>query len=319
MGFILFLVNQISGIYLLIRDFSPVLAKATLLVLVIMCSALVLSPLFVVLKLPSPIPKPKSASDLPDYHRALARRLHTNKYLKAKGIGVTSSNLQEAITPLDEEALRVIKATATTVFLTTSVSQNGKLDALTVFSTQMRMVWKIAHVYYQRPTIKELTRLYSFVAINAFVASEIEELDISQQIEPVAGAIFKNASGKAIPLIGPSATIIMDSLLEGSTNAFLTLRVGLIAKKYCGHLDVWDSKEIKRSAYRESASLLKSVAMSASGKIVKGILSATKKAGIDSLKNSWRDLQHTTGKVGKGIVTSTQKLNPFPGKKEKGT
>lgn len=317
LGFILFMINQISGIYLVVSDVSPILGKVVLYGLIILISGLILTPLLMYWRLPGPLDKPKNEREVPIYQKKLARRLSNNLILREqKLLPSGAQDLEKSVKALDEKADLIIRDTATTVFLTTSVSQNGKLDAVTVFATQMRMVWKIAHVYYQRPTLREMMGVYRTVGINSFVASEIEDLDISRQIEPVATALFRNASGKSVPLIGPTASIILDSLMEGSTNAFLTLRVGILTKKYCGHMGVWDPAKAKRNSFREAATLLKSIAFSSSGKIISGIISATKNAGLDTLKSSWKGVKNTGVKVKEGIVQTSQKINPFRKKEE---
>lgn len=317
-GFALFMINQISGIYLVLTDINPLLARIVLAGLILITGGLALSPLYLYFRLPRPLTKPKKEEDVSAYQKNLVRRLGSNELLKKeKLLPQSERDLPESVESLDKKADQIIRNTATTVFLTTSVSQNGKLDAVTVFSTQMRMIWKIAHVYYQRPTLREMISVYGHVGLNAFVASEIEDLDISQQIEPVASALFRNASSKSVPLIGPTANIILDSLMEGSTNAFLTLRVGILAKKYCGHLGVWKPGEVKKSAFKEAAIQLRNIALSSSGRIISGIIAATKNAGLDTLRSGWEGMKKTSGKVKDRIVDTSQKINPFRKKEER--
>jgi len=152
------------------------------------------------------------------------------------------------------------------------------------------------------------------VAGAALIASEIEDLDISQQIEPVVNSMLKNATGKSLPLIGSSAHVVMDSLLEGSTNAFLTLRVGNITKKYCGSNGVVNRKIIRRTAFTESANQLAKVVSETSSKIMGGIFTATKKAGADTVKSGWEGIKTTGSKVADSISDASKKVNPF-GKK----
>ena len=178
------------------------------------------------------------------------------------------------------------------------------------------MVWKIAHIYYQRPSVRELAFLYANVAGAALIASEIEELDVSQQVEPVLSTMLKNATGKSLPLIGSTAHVVMDSLLEGSTNAFLTLRVGNITKKYCGSNAVTSRKKIRKAAFSESASQLGKVVSESSSRFISGILNATKKAGVDTVKSGWEGIKNTGSKVVDTVSEASKKVNPFS-KKEK--
>ena len=129
--------------------------------------------------------------------------------------------------------MRIIKATASQVFLSTAVSQSGRLDTLLVFSMQTRMVWKLAHLYYQRPTLRDMVRLYANVAGTSFVAGELQDVDLSEQVEPVFSAVVGSLGG-AVPGFQLVASILANSILSGAADAFLTLRVGMIARRYCG-------------------------------------------------------------------------------------
>lgn len=300
-GFILFMINQIAGVYLLVRANSVLAANILLGLLSIAAITLILWPFFLYLKLPKPLTIPDKAEELHPYRARLIKRLRSNSLLKAQNcLPHDEESLSKSLALLNKEADKVVRQTATAVFLTTSVSQNGKLDALTILATQSRMVWKIAHIYYQRPTLRQIIYLYANVAVSSFVASEIEDLDISQQIEPVIKSFFKNSAGKSLPVIGPTANIILDSLLEGSTNAFLALRVGIITKKYCGCNEVISRSAIRRRAFMEAAGQLRSIVMESSNRIMSGVLKATKKAGVDTLKSSWE-----------GMIKTSQRMNPF--------
>lgn len=318
LGFVLFMINQISGVYLMLKEINQLTANVVLVVLSVVAIGLVCWPVLLFLKLPRAISLPKSEDELPRYRQHLLKRLRRNEILRTQGIQPQKvEDLAESIAVLNQSANKVIQQTATAVFLTTSVSQNGKLDALTILATQSRMVWKIAHIYYQRPSLRELIYLYANVAGSSFLASEIEDLDVSQQVEPVISSFLKNSAGKSIPVIGPTANIILDSLLEGSTNAFLTLRVGNIAQKYCACNEVVDKKSIRKSAFMESASQLKGIVMKSSGQIMSGLLKATRKAGVDTLKSGWEGIKNTGVKVAEGISEAGQKINPFRKKEPK--
>ena len=312
MGFTLFIVNQISGIYLLVRSYSEFYANILLVLLIAASVVLMAWPFIIYLKMPKAIQLPESQAQLLKHQQRLIKRLKHNKLLKkADLIPYDPKSLEKTIQHLDHEATKVIRKTSNIVFLTTSVSQNGKLDALTLLATQSKMVWKIAHIYYQRPTLRELTYLYANVGASSMLASEIEDLDITTQIEPVLQSFFRNSAGKSIPVIGPTANIIFDSLLEGSTNAFLTLRVGNIAKKYCGCNEVTSKNAIRKNAFKESVSQLKEIVLKSSSQIVTGLLKATRKAGVDTIKSGWEGLRSAGGKVIGGISETGRRANPF--------
>jgi hypothetical protein len=70
-----------------------------------------------------------------------------------------------------------VPSTASPVFLSTAVLQSGRLDVLVVLAAQTRLIWRIAHVYYQRPSLRDFAQLYVNVASTALVAAGIEDID----------------------------------------------------------------------------------------------------------------------------------------------
>ena len=312
LGFILFMINQISGVYLLVRANSELAANVLLVALATLTLALICWPFILYAKLPKPLTLPRSEEELKTYQAKLLRRLKSNQILKQAGaVPMSNESIDESLKVLDKEASKVIHETATAVFLTTSVSQNGKLDALTILATQSRMVWKLAHVYYQRPTLREITYLYANVAGASFLASEIEDLDISQQIEPVISSFLKSSAGRSIPVIGPTAHIVLDSLLEGSTNAFLTLRVGHMAKRYCGCNQVTTRSSLRKEAFHGATRELRTIIIESSGRIITGLAKATRKAGADTIRSGWEGIKNAGSKVANGISEAGKKANPF--------
>src|SRR5690606_32315716 len=118
----------------------------------------------------------------------------------------------------------IVRSTASVVFLSTAVSQNGQFDAMIVLAAQSRMVWQIAHLYSQRPTARDMTRLYANVAATAFAAGAIDEIDLNEQIQPILGSTIGSMAG-AIPGLQVATAVLVNSVMSGTANAYLTLRV----------------------------------------------------------------------------------------------
>src|SRR5262249_33899722 len=129
-------------------------------------------PVVMVLRMPRPLAPPESEAspEFGNHLRRLGERLAANPRVRLASIQpVDRRGIEEALGVLDADAARLIKQMATTVFLTTAVSQSGRLDALLVLSAQSRMVWRIANIYHQRPSLRELVHLYANVAATSFV------------------------------------------------------------------------------------------------------------------------------------------------------
>ena len=307
LAFILFAINQVYQVYILTSAIHPTFGLGVLITLTLIMGILFLLPIYLFLKLPKALSRDKNSSE--DFRRKYFRRLKRNKFLKESDNAPQSiDGFEKAMNVLNQEADAITKKTAATVFLTTAISQNGKLDAITVLATQSKMVWQIAHLYYQRPTLRELLYLYTNVGASTLIASEIEDVDIAEQFEPVIKGLLKNSAGKSIPMIGPTATLILDSLFEGSTNAFLTLRVGILTKKYCSSLESIDRKKAKNGAFKEASSLLGSLIVDSSGKVISALLKATKKAGVESVKSGIDSIKGSMNKMKEGVAKMKDKI-----------
>src|SRR3954470_6372874 len=138
-------------------------------------------------RLPSAlVPPAETAGPKHDaYLKALRARLRANP--RTRGMSIqTDEEIGSAIAVLSAEADMVVRRTASTVFLSTALMQNGRLDTLILLFTQIQMVTRIARIYVQRPSPRELLRLYANVGGTAFVASSLESLDLGEMVAPLA-------------------------------------------------------------------------------------------------------------------------------------
>lgn len=272
-------INQTTQFVNLAKEINPHLGNAVLYFFLFLYPILVLIPVYLFIRLPKPLipPKDNQSSDYTKFIFKFGNRLSKNKLVKHLDLDLTSrSGIQIALDHIEKQANNIIRETAGVVFLTTAISQSGRLDAITVLIAQSRMVWKIAHTYYQRPTLREFSYLYANVAATTFIAYGIDDIDINEQIEPVITNLLGGSLAGAIPGVAVGATIVTNSVLSGSANAFLTLRVGAITKKYCGALVFTDRKSIRRLASAEAAGMLGSIIVDSGGKFAKTVYKGVK-------------------------------------------
>lgn len=299
--FVLITINQLVSFYHNLSSIHPIVGIVGTSLLGIILISLLSIPFVLIAKLPAPLPFPDNNQDLEKYKLMFKERLA--KHPIAIEYHLDPHNPEQFIIineKLKEKAHKIIFESASAVFIATAISQNGKLDAFTVLAAQVRLVWKVAHVYWQRPSLRNLQQLYTNVALNTMAASAIEEIDLSQQIQPILNAILKSP-GKHVPVIGGAANIITDSILEGTINSFLTLRVGVLTKNYCAP-EMLTINEIKSNSFVEASGLLKKVVIKSSAKVVEGILKAGKNVGIQTFKSSYGAVEKVV-KSAKGGLT----------------
>jgi hypothetical protein len=274
-----------SGLFLL-REASavhPVLGGLVGAALAAALGLLVVYPVVQVVRLPRAVSPPRETAGprWERFVRGYARRLSRNRHLTEGFAGyeslraaaadaasppaVLENEVEEALRFLDRKAEAVIKRHAALVFTTTAVSQSGRLDTVLVIAAQFRMVKEVAEVYYQRPRVRELWRLYANVGASGFVAGEIQD----SELLAVLGAPVSAGITSFIPVAGasPLVTLLVNSLLDGSANAFLTLRIGVLARRYAGLRIETDRSLMARSAALESAALLGGVVGQGAGRV----------------------------------------------------
>src|SRR5690606_12861213 len=196
---------------------------------------------------------------------------------------------EAALVRLDEVADARIRASASQVFMTTAVSQNGSLDALLVLCAQSKLILEVARTYYQRPTIRDLVYLYSNVAATAFIAAELEDIDLSEQIQPVLTAVL-GSTVAAIPGMSAAAGLFVNSVTTGAGNAYLTLRVGIITRQYCRSLVKPERRTLRHAAAIQAARMLGAIAREGAATVAAAIWSKPRKYFADIIASASRGM-----------------------------
>jgi hypothetical protein len=271
---ILVIVNQTAGLVDLASRIHPAAGQAVFVGLMLVYGGLVIGPLASLARLPRRLSVPVSdqGPEFESHLGALSQRLAANPNLGVSPAPVRAE-IEAALASLDGKADELIKTTASSIFLSTAISQNGRLDGLLVLVAQSQMVWRVAHLYNQRPAWGELASLYMNVAATTFIVGELQDLDLSEQVEPIISASL-GALGSSVPGLKTVSTILVNSVTNGAANAFLTLRVGLIARRYCGAIVAQPRSLIRRSASTEAARLLGGIVSDGTKKITGAIVKA---------------------------------------------
>ena len=274
--FVVFVFNQTVQVVHSARELSPVFAKAVEWTLVLIYSILLLTPVVLWLRLPKRMQPPLVAEGR-EYERFMLtfkRRLSRNPRLRNVSLE-SHAHVGAALQVLDKHAEDAVVSAASAVFLSTAVLQSGRLDILVVLAAQTRLIWRVAHVYYQRPSLREFLQLYANVASTAFIAAGIEDVDF----DVLASTIL----GSTVAAI-PGMHLLASSILTGSANAFLTLRVGMITKEYCRCTARVEKSRIRRAATLQAAKLLGSIVKEGTVRLSKAAVTGTKTKVAETFK-----------------------------------
>ena len=237
-------------------------------VLVCTYCVLLMTPAVLWFRLPKRIPPPVVAQGI-EYERFIGdfkRRLSRNPRLRKVPLG-SATDIDAALQVLDKHADDAVASAASAVFLSTALLQSGRLDGLVVFAAQTRLIWNVAHVYYQRPSLRDFVQLYANVASTAFVAAGLEDVDVDVLVSTVLGSTVAAV---------PGMHLLASSLLTGSANAFLTLRVGMITKEYCRCTSRVEKSGLRRAATIQAAKLLGTIVKDGTVKLSSAVVITTK-------------------------------------------
>jgi hypothetical protein len=165
---------------------------------------------------------------------------------------------------------QVIKKNAKTVMISTAISQNGRLDFFTVVVVNLKMIKELVVLCGFRPSYKNLAKLTINVFTTALIAEGLENMDINDLLPQST----LNSLGD-LPLVKP----VLSSVTQGVSNALLTLRIGIVTRKFLfSDAKEITKEEIRRGALLEAAKMLPSVIGEAFMILPKKILSLFKKS-----------------------------------------
>jgi hypothetical protein len=273
-GLLMTAVDQIAG---LAGRFHPLAGQIAFWVLVSAIAGAALFAFFEYYRLPIALgpPADSSPSEHQRYLSVLRRRLKRNPRFKQRRLE-TIEEIQGALGALQIEADAIIRRTAATVFISTAAMQN-----------QTRMIWQIARLYVQRPSARDLIYLYGNVAGTALVASNLEAIDLSDVFAPVTASMAP-AVFSAIPGAAGISHFVVRCVSNGSANAFLTLRVGEVARRYCEAISPTSRQEIRLGATAAAVNHLGRIVTENVTKIFATIGGSMARRSADAIRGSFK-------------------------------
>jgi hypothetical protein len=152
---------------------------------------------------------------------------------------------------MDGASTAAIRQHAVLTFVSTAISQNGKLDAAAVAVTNIRLVQRLVKHFGYRPQLFELVRIYGQVFVAAAIADGVNDLDVE-------GGLSQLGLG-ALDAI-PGSRLLIDSAFDGAINALFTLRVGFVTRQCLLNAGkTFVRSEVRQAANREARFEMKSV------------------------------------------------------------
>ena len=283
--FILFTCNQFIGLYRWLSAISSRLAFGACLVLLFLLSYYLLRLTYFWFRAPkvAELAEEAGEAECEKYFDQMLLAFERNPHLDMASY--QNQNLpkrtvvEKCLIELDDQSAAVIQKNASQIFLTTAISQNGALDAIVVFVSLARMIWALAGIYNTRPSLRSMGKLYLQVAGVVFMARSLEDSSLlEEQMEPLIASVLGESIVSTVPGMVPVSNLIVSSILEGSINALLTLRVGFVCQNYLGNKELSRSYVSRRSAAK-SIRCIGSIIKENSKRVVTSAVRAARQAG----------------------------------------
>jgi hypothetical protein len=117
--------------------------------------------------------------------------------------------------------------------------------------------------------------LYSHIVLTLFAVGKIEEMDLSTRLEPVISSLLGGSIISTVPGVSLVATMVANSIIDGSANAFLALLTGILAKRYFTPCGILEYKEERKAASIEAAQMLGCVMVKSAKQVTESIWKAS--------------------------------------------
>ena len=105
--------------------------------------------------------------------------------------------------------------------LYSAVSQKDTTDAMLVAAVNLQMIKDVLFLYGFRPSDARLMKILSTVLTNSLIAYGVANFNVGSSVVKTIGGAFEK-----IPVLGSVVSAVVDSSIQGLSNATLTLIIG---------------------------------------------------------------------------------------------
>jgi len=237
--------RELVELYIFAKSFHPVAGYLTLSTLAVLIIYTIIIPIYKIIKIPRAYAPATERNEIQSLIEKRIDSFKKNPYLlksnyNFENLATNEENYNRIISELEKESLRIRKKYVSQLFYSTSISQNGFLDAILILSASVNLVKEIFILYNGRVSNRDLwaiaKKVYYSVAIGG-----------SEGVEYAIDEIFSKLGTESMKSI-PFADKILGSVADGFVNAALLTRISLITENYCKLLFLEKERDLYPSA-----------------------------------------------------------------------
>jgi len=228
--FIYIIIRELLELYFYAQTIHPILGYVVLAIIIVAFIYFVLIPAYKIFTLPVNPGPVLSKSKEDTLIATRLKKFSKNKFLHDKQINNdvamdSRERYTQTIQILEKECANIRKKYVAQLFYSSSISQNGFIDAMLVLSYSVNMVKDIFVLYNGRVTNRDLFIITKKIYYSIAIAG-------SEGIEYVTDEIITKLASDGVKSI-PFIDKILGSIADGFLNALLLNRISYITENYC--------------------------------------------------------------------------------------
>lgn len=259
--FLLIIISSVLNVGTRLREISSILEYIFYALVVIIFFFAIVNPIIIILKSPSlaiaTTLDPTDGRVVAIYKKVAKNIVKNNDLPEEQKLLLTKyNNKNELLLNLQfvfeqrvkGELNKIILHDAKIVMISTALSQSARMDMISAFTVNLKMIKELVVKCGFRPSMKNLSKLTVNVFGTALIAEGLENLSLDDILPQNATNMLAN-----VPFVKP----LMESVIQGIANSLMTIRIGIITRKYL-FTDgaVVTKEEIRRQALKESMKMI---------------------------------------------------------------
>lgn len=259
--FLLIIISSVLNVGTRLREISSILEYIFYALVVIIFFFAIVNPIIIILRSPSlaiaTTLDPTDGRVVAIYKKVAKNIVKNNDLPEEQKLLLTKyNNKNELLLNLQfvfeqsvkGELNKIILHDAKIVMISTALSQSARMDMISAFTVNLKMIKELVVKCGFRPSMKNLSKLTVNVFGTALIAEGLENLSLDDILPQNATNMLAN-----VPFVKP----LMESVIQGIANSLMTIRIGIITRKYL-FTDgaVVTKEEIRRQALKESMKMI---------------------------------------------------------------
>ncbi len=300
--------RELLELYLLTRALHPAFGYATLALLLGFVIYFIGIPIYQIIKIPKNYAPTQDKNRAPEIIQNRLNKFKTNPFLIESGFDFSNieeneEGYQKTIEVLEKESEQIRKRYVLRLFYSSSISQNGFLDAILILSSSVNLVKELFVLYHGRVSNKDLWAIAKKVYLSMAIGG-------SEGVEYATQELFSKFATESIKSV-PFADRIFGSLADGFVNAALLTRISLITENYCKLVTL----ESDRDLHPTSEFILKTTKFITSDimeKMTLELLRMSKEKTVDTVMLAVNPVAHLFSKTIDKVKVGTDKVTSYP-------